>query len=54
MIGQSRTRILGSNDSHEWLKSVPRKPAEAGWNVVEIAGFHQLKVVANRESAKAD
>ena len=30
------------------------KPAEAGWNPVVIAGFHQLKLVANRESAEAD
>jgi hypothetical protein len=42
------------NIFREWLKPVRGQPAEAGWQAPGLSGFHQLKLVANRESAEAD
>jgi len=53
-IDQLRISISRSFVFREWLKPVVGKPAEAGWKAAEIACFHQLKLVANRESAEAD
>ena len=53
-VDQLRISISRSNVFREWLKPVPGKPAEAGWDAAEIACFHQLKLVAKRESAEAD
>jgi hypothetical protein len=51
---QQRICISRSTVLREWLKPGLGKPAEAGWDSVEIPWFHQLKLVANRESAEAD
>jgi hypothetical protein len=46
--------ISGSSVIREWRKPLSGKPAEAGWDNVKVASFHQLKLVAKGESAEAD
>ena len=41
------------NRFREWLKPAPRKPAKSRLDFDIVAIHHQLKLVANRESAKS-